>query len=89
MAFNLNDFVTQYDRNEDWLARHVVSEARRGRRLVDVLQDPAVLRRCDAISRARVVDRSEVVQALAEIAIASLRDQIASNPPPPDREDAL
>lgn len=85
MVFDLNDFVTQYDRNEDWLARHVVSEVRRGGRLVDVLQDPAVLRRCDAMSRARVVDRPEVVQALSEIAVASLRDQIASGRPAPDR----
>lgn len=81
MAFDLNDFLTQHDLNEDWLARHVVAEALRGRRLVDVLDDPAVVRRCDATARARVLDRPEVVEALSKIMVDRLRDEIARGRP--------
>jgi hypothetical protein len=80
MAFDLTTLLRQTDPNEDWLARHVVTQAQRGRRLADVLSDPIVTRRCDAITRARVLDRSEVVEALSEIATARLRDEIAQGP---------
>jgi hypothetical protein len=77
MEYELDDFSLYHDTNGDWLARHVVQEARRGRRLVDVLDDEAVRRRCDRITRAHVLDRPEVVRALAGIAVAQVKDEIA------------
>jgi len=70
-------FFGRSDANEEWLARHLVAEARRGRRTVDVLQDPAVLRHTDAMTRARVLDRSDVIEALAENAVTQVREEIA------------
>jgi hypothetical protein len=81
MAFDFTTLLQHTDPNEDWLARHVVTQAQRGRRLAEVLNDPIVTRRCDAITRARVLDRSDVVEALSEIATTRLRDQIAQGGP--------
>jgi hypothetical protein len=77
MMFDLSQFFRRSDAAEDWLARHLVTESRRGRRLADVLQDPAVVRRCDARTRVSVLDRSDVIEALAENAVARVRAEIA------------
>ena len=69
------------DATEDWLARYLVTEAQRGRRIADILQDRAVLRHSDASTRVRVLDRSEVIEALAENAIALVREEIARGDP--------
>ena len=81
MAWELDDFSLFHDTSEDWLARHLVEEARRGRRLQDVLRDEDVCRRCDSITRAHVLDRPEVVRALAGIALDRVREQIAGGMP--------
>jgi hypothetical protein len=75
--FDLSHFFRQSDATEDWLARYLITESQRGRRMVDVVQDPAVLRHSDARTRARVLDRSDVIDALAENAVAHVRDEIA------------
>ena len=75
--FHLSGFFRRSDAGEDWLARHLVTEAQSGRRIADVLRDPAVLRHSDAAMRARVLDRSDVIEALAENAVAQVRDEIA------------
>jgi hypothetical protein len=75
--FDLNQFFRHSDASEDWLARYLVTEARRGRRIADVLQDRAVLRHSDAATRARVLDRSDVIEALAENAVAQVHAEIA------------
>ena len=75
--FDLSQFFRSPDATEDWLARHLVTEARRGRRVTEVLQDPVVLRRADARTLAAVLDRSDVVEALAENAVAQVHDEIA------------
>lgn len=49
-----------------------MTEGQRGRRVADVLRDPAVLRHSDAPTRARVLDRSDAIEALAENAVAQL-----------------
>ncbi|HEY7259609.1 MAG TPA: hypothetical protein VH459_11090 [Gaiellales bacterium] len=77
MKFDLSQFFHRPDANEDWLARYLVTQARRGRRTADVLQDPVVLRRTDAGTRARVLDRSDVIEALAENAVSQVREEIA------------
>jgi hypothetical protein len=79
--FDLSHFFRHSDASEDWLARYLVTEAQRGRRIADVLQDPAVLRHSDAGTRARVLDRSEVVEALAENAVAQVHAEIARGAP--------
>ena len=81
-------FFGRSDANEEWLARHLVTEARRGRRTVDVLQDPAVLRHTDAMTRTRVLDRSDVIEALAENAVTQVRDEIARGRMPSRRSGA-
>jgi hypothetical protein len=77
LKFELSRFFRRRDANEEWLARYLVTQARRGRRTVDVLQDPVVLRHADAGTRARVLDRSDVIDALAEHAVAHVREEIA------------
>jgi hypothetical protein len=79
--FDLSQFFRQSDASDDWLARYLVTEAQRGRRIADVLGDPAVLRHSDAGTRARVLDRSDVVEALAENAVAQVRAEIARGAP--------
>ena len=75
--FDLNQFLRPSDATEDWLARYLVTEAHRGRRIADILRDPAVLRHSDASTRARVLDRSDVIEALAENAVALVHEEIA------------
>jgi hypothetical protein len=77
---DLREFFQHSSAGEDWLARYLVTEAQRGRRIADVLRDPAVLRHSDAAMRARVLDRSDVIEALAENAVAQVRDEIARGP---------
>lgn len=77
MKLDLSQFFRRSDANEEWLARYLVTQARRGRRTVDVLQDPVVLRRADARTRAQVLDRSDVIEALADNAVAQVRAEIA------------
>lgn len=54
--------------------------------LVDVLNDPAVVRRCDATTRGRVLP-AEVTEALSEITVDRIREQIASGLPAPPQPD--
>ena len=75
--FDLSQFIRHSDATEDWLARYLVTEAQRGRRIADVLRDRAVLRHSDASMRARVLDRSDVIEALAENAVALVHEEIA------------
>jgi hypothetical protein len=58
---------------EDALARHVITEFRRGRPLAEVLDDPYVTNRADAAARRRLLDRSDVVSAVGEDIVDQLR----------------
>jgi hypothetical protein len=64
-------------RAEEYLARYVVRECRRGRSLQDVLEDPYVKNRATPEERARLLDRPEVVAAVGEEAIRELRSTLA------------
>lgn len=75
--FDLSQFLRHSDATEDWLARYLMTEAQRGRRISDILEDRAVLRHSDAATRARVLDRSDVIEALAENAVAQVHAEIA------------
>jgi hypothetical protein len=60
---------------EDALARHVISEYRRGRGLADVLDDPYVTNRADEGARRRLLDRSDVIAAVGEEVVSQLKAQ--------------
>lgn len=61
-----NLFATFFGRSrrEDYLARYVVREHSRGRRLDEILEDPYIRNRTTTAERARLLDRPEVVAAL-------------------------
>lgn len=59
-------------RREEYLARYVVREHDRGRRLDDILSDPYV-RNATKDELARLLERPEVVEALGEHGLAHLR----------------
>src|SRR3954447_25410100 len=58
---------------EDALARHVITEFRRGRPLAEGLDDPYVKNRADTAARRRLLDRSDVVTAVGEDIVEQLR----------------
>ena len=51
-------------RREEYLARYVLREHARGRRLDEILEDPYIRNRTTIAERARLLDRPEVVAAL-------------------------
>lgn len=53
-------------RSEDYLARYVVREYRRGRSLSAALDDPYVRNRSTPAQRAGLFERPEVVEAIGE-----------------------
>jgi hypothetical protein len=57
---------------DDALARHVITEFRRGASLATVLDAPYVRNRTDAVARQRLLDRSDVVEAIGAEVIAQL-----------------
>jgi hypothetical protein len=75
---DLSDFSLYHDISEDWLAQHVIEQARLGRRLADILQDESVKARCDDVARAHLLDRPEVVHALSTYSVEALRREIAA-----------
>jgi hypothetical protein len=74
---DLNDHSLYHDVNEDWLAQHVIEQARLGRRLAEILEDESVKERCGEAVRAHLLDHHEVVRALSTFSVASLRQEIA------------
>jgi hypothetical protein len=65
-AFNPLSIFAGRSRAEEYLARYVVRECRRGRSLQDVLEDPYVKNRATPAERARLLDRPEVVAAVGD-----------------------
>jgi hypothetical protein len=63
-------------RGEDYVARYVVRECRRGRPLHEVLEDPYVKNRATPDQRARLLDRPEVVAAIGAEATRELRSTL-------------
>jgi hypothetical protein len=82
MQCHANSQVTKRDRRprftfgrssrDDALARHVITEYRRGASLADVLDAPYVRNRTDASARRRLLDRSDVIEAIGAEVIAQL-----------------
>jgi hypothetical protein len=75
-AFNPLSIFAARSRAEEYVARYVVRECRRGRSLHDVLEDPYVKNRATPEQRARLLDRPEVVAAVGKEAIRELRSTV-------------
>jgi hypothetical protein len=60
-------------RRENFLARYVLREHARGRRLAEILEDPYVRNWSTPEERSRLLDLPEVVAALGETALEDLR----------------
>jgi hypothetical protein len=65
-------------RSDEYLARYVLREHARGRALGEVLDDPYVRNRSTPESRARLLERPEVVAAMGEHTLAELRDALGA-----------
>ena len=62
---------------EEALARHVIATYRQGGSLADVLDSPYVRNRTNAAARRRLLDRSDVVEAIGAEVIDQLKAQRA------------
>ena len=62
---------------EDALVRYVVREVELGRTLAEVFEDPYVTNRATATDRMRLMERREVIDAVGEDVLESLRTQLA------------
>jgi hypothetical protein len=58
---------------EERLTAYLIREHQRGRSLSQILEDPYIRNRSTPLERERLLDRPEVIRALGEDAVASLR----------------
>ena len=58
---------------EERLAAYVIREHDRGRPLAEILEDPYIRNRATEQERARILDRPEVVRAIGEDVVESLK----------------
>ena len=66
-------FLGARSAKEERLAAYVIREHDRGRPLAEILDDPYIRNRATDQERARILDRPEVVRAVGEDVIESLR----------------
>lgn len=71
-------FLFGGSRREDFLARYVLREHARGRRLAEILEDPYVRNWSTPEERSRLLDVPELVAALNENALEDLRRAVRS-----------
>ena len=64
---------------EKRVATYVVREHRRGRPLAEILDDPYVRNRCTEQERARLLDQPEVIHAIGEDIVASVRADLGQS----------
>ena len=65
-------------RGEEFLARYVIRESRRGRPLASILSDPYIANRSTAEERARLLERPEIVQTIGEQTIEDMRRDLSA-----------
>ena len=70
-------FLGTRSAKEERLAAYVIREHDRGRSLADILDDPYIRNRATEQERARILDRPEVVHALGEDAVTSVKNRQA------------
>jgi len=68
-------FFGTRSQKEEALAAYVIREHERGRSLAEIMDDPYMRNRATEQERARILDRPEVIHALGEDVIESLRGQ--------------
>lgn len=66
-------FLTARSVSEERLTAYVIREHHRGRSLAEILDDPYIRNRTTEQERARLLDRPEVVHALGQDAVDSMR----------------
>ena len=66
-------FLFQRSSAEEQVASYVIREHERGRSLAEILEDRYVQNRLTEQQRQRLLDRPELVQALGEDAVESVR----------------
>ena len=78
--FNPFSFLFAPSKREQYLAEYVIREHGRGRPLDEVLGDPYVRNRSTPEQRARLLERSDVVEAVGGHSIDELRRSLAGAP---------
>ncbi len=63
---------------EERVAAYVIREHDRGRSLAEVLEDPYVRNRLTPTQRERLLDRPELIQAIGDDAVSSVRGSMSS-----------
>jgi hypothetical protein len=66
-------FLGTRSAKEERLAAYVIREHDRGRSLAEILDDPYIRNRATDQERARILDRPEVVHAIGEDVVESLK----------------
>ena len=66
-------FLGTRSQKEEALAAYVIREHDRGRSLAEIMDDPYIRNRATEQERARILDRPEVVRAIGEDVVESLR----------------
>jgi hypothetical protein len=77
-SFLRNPFSFLFVRSskEERVARYVILEHERGRRLEEIVEDPYIRNRVTERELARILDRPEVVEALGRAAVTDAQQQL-------------
>ncbi len=68
-----------HDSDLDWLCRYAVIQSHRGRPLREILTDRAVVERCGADTRRRLLDQPDVIEAVSQDTLERLH--LITDPP--------
>ena len=71
-------FFSSRSSQEERVAAYVIREHDRGRPLGEILEDPYVRNRLTPSQRARLLDRPELIQAIGDDTVASVREMLTS-----------
>jgi hypothetical protein len=72
-------FLFTRSSHEERVAAYVIREHERGRPLAEILEDPYVKNRTTPQERERLLDRPELIRAIGDDVIASVRGSSASS----------
>jgi hypothetical protein len=73
MLRNPFSFLFARNSNEERVAAYIIREHERGRTLTEILEDPYVRNRTTPQERERLLDRPELIRAIGDDVIASVR----------------
>jgi len=71
-------FLSSRSSQEERVAAYVIREHDRGRALSEILEDPYVRNRLTPQQRERLLDRPELIQAIGDDTVASVRETMES-----------